>query len=468
MRQKVDMPMRGVSMVKCADGLGGPRARTEVARMLRLLGSVEVWAGPGRLVVGSPRQQLLLAALAVDAGRTVPLDVLVDRMWGTEPPPQVRRTVHSYIARTRRLVEQLPAGADGPIRLAHTAGGYRLDIHPERVDLHRFRRLVDRARSATAVAQRGAALREAVALWRGDALIGLDGQWAQRVRRSWQHERVSAVVAWAEAELAAGDPSAVEGPVTELAAEFPLDEPLAGVLMRVFAAFGFKARALEAYAATRARLADELGVDAGPDLQEVHRALVRGELDPALPAVSAVTARSDRRAFATLPPSAAFPAFRGSPAEPPPAQLPPDLISFAGRDAQLAVLAAVAEQAASPSTGGVVAVLSGPAGIGKTALALYAAHRAAARFPDGQLYLDLHGTDPDARSFESAAPVRHLLDGLNVPAGRIPASPEVQTALPQPYGRPAPADRPRQRPRRRPGAAAAARLPRLPGAGHQP
>jgi DNA-binding SARP family transcriptional activator len=257
----------------------------------------------------------VLAALAVDAGRTVSVDALVDRVWGPEPPPNVRRTVHSYIARARRALERMPAGAGGPVRVVNAGGGYRLDIDPERVDLHRFRRLVGQARAMVAAAPRGAALREAVGLWRGDPLIGLDGSWVERVRRSWRHEWVSAVVAWAETELAVGDPGDARGVVTDLVAEFPLDESLAGVLMKLLAAGGRKAEALEHYTAIRDRLADELGIDPGPELRAVHRALLRGELDP-----------------------------RPRPAPPPPAQLPSDLATFTGhRPADLAALLTSAE-----------------------------------------------------------------------------------------------------------------------------
>src|SRR5262245_29552331 len=228
--------------------------------MLRLLGPVEVSGAPGP-TADSPRQRLVLAALAVDAGRPVPVEVLVDRVWGAEPPPRARRTLHSYIARTRRVLAATPE----PVRLDGRGGSYLLRVDPQRVDLHRFRWLVGQAREeACPPGRRVDLLREAVALWRGPPLAGLDSAWARRMRESWQHERVAATVAWADAELAAGDPAAAVRPVADLAGEHPLAEPLTAALMRLLARAGRAAEALRCYQDIRHRLADELGIDPGP------------------------------------------------------------------------------------------------------------------------------------------------------------------------------------------------------------
>ena len=152
-----------------------------------LLGPVEIWAASDRLVAGTPRQCTVLAVLAADVGRLVPVDALVDRVWGDDPPERARRTLHTYIARIRRLIEQVSAAADRPAGLVRRAGGYALDLPPGQVDLHRFRRMVQQAADpACDDAHRLTLLRGALRMWRGDALAGVPGDWADRTRRSWQ------------------------------------------------------------------------------------------------------------------------------------------------------------------------------------------------------------------------------------------------------------------------------------------
>src|SRR5215475_2386791 len=108
----------------------------------RLLGPVEVWAVSGQIEVGPPRQCAVLAALAADAGRPVPIDALVRRVWGDNPPERARRTLHTYVTRIRRIVEQAGPVGDRPAGVLLQTAGYLLDVDPDRVDLHRFRRLV--------------------------------------------------------------------------------------------------------------------------------------------------------------------------------------------------------------------------------------------------------------------------------------------------------------------------------------
>jgi DNA-binding SARP family transcriptional activator len=238
-----------------------------------ILGSVEMWEAGAPVPLGPLRQRAVLAALLVDCGHVVPVDTLVDRVWGAEAPERAARTLHTYIARLRRLV--------GPDRLVRRPGGYLLEIDPDRVDLQRFRRLVARAGEAlTDPADRLARLREAVVLWRGQPLAGIGGDWAERMRRTWQQERIDAVVAWADAELRAGDPAVVCPTLRELVEEHPLVEPLVEVLMRALAGTGRSAEALQQYAALRERLTDELGADPTPELQATHQALLRNEPTP--------------------------------------------------------------------------------------------------------------------------------------------------------------------------------------------
>ncbi|GIJ43399.1 XRE family transcriptional regulator [Virgisporangium aliadipatigenens] len=348
----------------------------------QLLGPVELIGSPHRVDLGAPRQRAVLAALLVDVGRVVTPELIVDRVWGGEPPDGVRRSLHAYVARLRRALRE--AGT-GNVPLVHRSAGYTVDLPPERVDLHRFRDLAARGERES--------LRAALELWRGEPLAGITGHWADRMRRTWQRERLDTVAAWASAELSAGNPSAVLAPLTELVEEEPLAETLAATLMRALALAGRQAEALDRYTVTRQRLVEELGVDPGPALREAHRAILRGELGPeAAPAVS--------------PSATAVPA-----------QLPGEVAAFTGRDEELAALDAVLAEPGSTAVP--VAVVSGTAGVGKTALAVCWAHRARDRFPDGQLYADLRGYDPE-RPADPADVLAGFLLALGVPPMEIP------------------------------------------------
>jgi DNA-binding SARP family transcriptional activator len=365
-----------------------------------------VWAGDRPVDAGQPRQRTVLAALAVDAGRPVSPETLIDRVWGESPPPGARRSLHAHLARIRRTLAQ--AATDGDTAagrapaLALRSGGYMLDVDPQRVDVHRFRALVDRARAPTCDDRRRVALlAEALGLWRAEPLTGLTGEWVRRTRDTWSQQRPEAAVAWAHAQLRLGHPEAAVDALSALAAEHPLMEPLVAALMRVLYAVGRAAEALVRYAAIRERLADELGTDPGPELMSVHRGILRGDLAP--PAAATV---------------------------PVPAQLPSDMAGFAGRAEQLGQLDKLLDEADSEtSPAAPVFVISGTAGVGKTTLAVHWAHWVADRFPDGQLYVDLRGFDATGRVLSPQDAVRGFLGTLGVPPAGIPATFEAQTAL---------------------------------------
>ncbi|MBU2667829.1 tetratricopeptide repeat protein [Actinoplanes bogorensis] len=340
---------------------------------VRLLGPVEVWAGERRLSIGEPRQRAVLAALACEAGRVVTAETLIDRVWGEQPPARARHTLQSHLTRVRAALRQ--GGGDPLIR---RSGGYLLDLPADRVDLLRFRVLVAGAQGDVGV------LREAVRLWHGEPLAGLAGDWVAAMRSTWDTERLLAVVAWADAELESGDPAAVVGPLGVLVREHPLVEPLAVALMRALHAIGRTADALGQFDALRRRLADELGADPAQATRAAHAVILSG------------TAAGD----------------------PVPAQLPADVAGFAGRAEALKFLDQV------PS----LAVVGGSAGVGKTALAVHWAHRAAERFPDGRLYVDLRGFGPGG-PMDPGEAVRGFLGALGVPAPRIPAEAGAQSAL---------------------------------------
>jgi len=330
----------------------------------RLLGPVEVIASGQPVEVGPPQRCAVLAALAVDAGRPVTVETLIDRVWGDQSPERVRRALHAHVTRIRRLLEHAGTADGRPARLLRRPGGYLLDIDPDRVDLHRFRRLLGQARDpGHADADRVLLLREALRLWHGEPLAGLAGLWITRTRQGWRQQHRDAVQAWACAELRVDNPAAVIGPLTDLVGEHPLLETLVAVLMRALYAAGHSAEALDLYTVTRNRLVEELGAEPGAELRRVHQAILRDDLG-----------KPD-------PPPAPSP----QPSRVVPAQLPRDVRGFAGRRDELAQLDALLSTAGEQGTSVVISAVAGTAGVGKTALAVHWAHQVADRFPDGQL-----------------------------------------------------------------------------------
>jgi DNA-binding SARP family transcriptional activator/transcriptional regulator with XRE-family HTH domain len=247
----------------------------------RLLGPVEVWGAGWRVDAGQPRQRVVLAALLVDAGRLVTWASLIDRVWGDAPPAGARHALYAHVARVRRVLRQATEQGEEPPRLVSQAGGYVLEVDPGWVDLHRFRCLAQRAREPERTdAARVALLREAIGLWRGEPLAGLRGPWAARVRAAWCHEHLDTILAWSHAELAAGDPTTVIGPLTDLLDAYPLVEPVTATLMRALHAAGHTALALTCYTTTRRRLIDELGAEPGTELRATQQAILRAGHDP--------------------------------------------------------------------------------------------------------------------------------------------------------------------------------------------
>jgi DNA-binding SARP family transcriptional activator/tetratricopeptide (TPR) repeat protein len=372
----------------------------------QLLGPVQLRIA-GRLVdLGPAKQRTVLAALLVDPGRPLPTETLIDRVWGDDPPASARSALYSYAARLRRI---LSATADAePARLAFGAGGYRVTLAERHVDLCRFRQLIDMARDGDYEdEQRAAMLDEALGLWQGPALAGLPGDWVARTREVLNQQRLDAVVSWARIGLRLGRTDTLIGPLRAALSEHPLVEPLAATLMEALRRQGRSAEALDCYGATRRHLTTELGVEPGPELQRLHVAILRQETG----------ARADEPPANTARPLAV------------PAQLPLGVHGFVGRADAIARLDALLTQAEAEPNAVAVLALCGGAGIGKTALAIHWAHRVAERFPGGQLFVNLRGFDPTGEPLSSAVAVRLLLDGLGVPAERVPVSEAAQVGL---------------------------------------
>lgn len=358
----------------------------------RLLGQVEADVDGRRVELGHARQRCVLAVLLVDAGRVVPVGVVLDRVWSDRLPRNARVTLSGYVSRLRRLLAAVPE-----VGLTRQADGYRLAVDPMTVDLHRFRDLVAQARAATARDVGTTLFGEALALWRGQAFGTLDTPWLNCVRDELAAERLATELDRNDLALEQGQHVALLAELSAGAAAHPWDERLAGQLMLALYRCGRQAEALRHYDELRSRLADEVGIDPSPSLQRLHRRVLTADL--------------------TLAPVAGTPA---------PRQLPAPPGSFVGRSQELAQLDTLL--CGAPSTVVISAVL-GTAGVGKTALALHWAHRRADEFPDGQLYVNLRGFGTGDSVLSPAEAVRGFLDALGVPPHRIPAGLDAQAAL---------------------------------------
>ncbi|MDX8054482.1 BTAD domain-containing putative transcriptional regulator [Lentzea sp. BCCO 10_0798] len=355
----------------------------------RLLGPVEADVDGAQLELGHARQRCVLTALLVDADRTVPVDVLLERVWAGRLPGNARVTLSGYVSRLRQLLAVAGVG------LIRQADGYRLTVDPMAVDLHRFRALVTQA--AASRDNGPALLTEALELWRGPAFATLDTPWLDDVRDGLASERLAAELDRNDLALTLdqGQPTTMVSELSASAADNPWNERLAGQLMLALYRCGRQAEALHRYELLRSRLAHEFGVDPSPPLQHLHLRILRA--DPAL-AGTITTA---------------------------PRQLPAPPASFIGRTRELANLATI--RRASPSTMVTVAV-TGTAGVGKTALALHWAHQIADEFPDGQLYANLRGFDP-GNAIPPETAILGFLEALGVAPQRVPSSLDEQAAL---------------------------------------
>ncbi|MEV1069082.1 BTAD domain-containing putative transcriptional regulator [Streptomyces sp. NPDC050263] len=379
---------------------------------------------------GPPLRRTLLALLLAGAGSPVPLPEIVEALWADPPPARAVNMVHRHVGELRRLLEPgLPNRAEGGL-LLRSAGGYRLLAPPDSVDLLILRQLVGSARESLRrddPEQAVEAFADALALRRGPA-AGCPAQAPPHpVFRELDREYDAVVREAAGAALGCGRADRVLPALSGSAARHPLDEGLQALLIRALAATGRRARALEVFRATAARLTDELSVDPGPELLAAGRRAAAPEPQPG----GAPGARE---------PDAVPPDRPGTPPAAPagpvalpvrPAQLPPAIPVFAGRNAELERLRALltAPAPAAPAPAVVIGVIGGPAGVGKTALAVRLAHEVADRFPDGQLYVNLRGFDPTAPPLSPQAALRGFLDALGIPAARMPDGLDAQAAL---------------------------------------
>ncbi len=341
------------------------------------------------VVVGGARQRALLAVLLFNAGSPVSVSRLVDAVWDGTPPKSYLSNLHTYLSRLRERL-------DG-VQIDYVDSQYRLCLPAHALDLRVFQDEAEAGRQALAWgdhAEAATRFRAALALWRDRPLLDLGVHALEAEITQLEVARLNLVEECFDAELAAGRSGDLVGELEGAVAEHPTRERLCGQLMIALCGAGRQADALAVYRATRATLVEALGVEPGPELRELHEKILRGE---------------------TRPPA------RG---ESPVCQLPPEVADFAGRVAQLDDLtkALRADGATVP-----VVVLAGEPGVGKTALALRAAHRVRAEFPDGQLFTRLAGASPARK--KSADALAAMLRALGVAGPAIPDDLEERAAL---------------------------------------
>jgi DNA-binding SARP family transcriptional activator len=256
----------------------------------RLLGPLEVGIDGRVLDIGGQKQRVLLTVLVLSANQPVSRDVLVDRLWGERPPAGAQHTLEVYISRLRKALE--PA-AGGPVVLTRP-GAYVLRAAGERIDIRRFERLVGegrRARAAGAPDRAAADLREALALWRGAPLADVNDQsFAQAEIARLEELRASAIEDRIEADLALGCHGDVVCELEALAAAHPLRERLYQQLMIALYRCGQQTDALAVYHSARKTLVEELGIEPGPDLKRVERAILQQDISLDAPAITAIEA----------------------------------------------------------------------------------------------------------------------------------------------------------------------------------
>ncbi|MEV8436592.1 BTAD domain-containing putative transcriptional regulator [Actinosynnema sp. NPDC051121] len=344
-----------------------------MATEFRVLGPLEV-SHDGRLVpLPAGQARVLLATLLLRANQVVPVDDLVERLWDDPggDPARRRAALHMAVTRLRQSLDVVDVVRTAP-------GGYVADVRPDALDLHRFRSLAGERRFA-----------EALELWRGAPLSDVRSDVLHREEVApLLEERLTVVEQRIDADLAAGRAPELVAQLRSLTRRHPLRERFWGQLMLALYRSDQPAEALAAYRSVSALLAEELGVDPGPQLQDLHQRILTNGLGRATPV---------------------------------PRHIPADTPLFVGRADELRRLDAGIDQGA--------VVIGGAAGMGKTALAVHWAHRVAERFPDGRLHVNLRGFGPNGAPVEPDEAIRGFLDALGVAPEQVPPTPQARVGL---------------------------------------
>jgi DNA-binding SARP family transcriptional activator len=355
-----------------------------------ILGPLRARRGEQPIRLSAPMPRMLLGVLLTRANTPVPVDVLVDALWTGERDPRAAKKLQLHVHRLRRLL-------DDPGRIRFDNGGYTLRVDPGELDAERFESALAEGTDIEEPVRAVGVLRTALRLWRGDPFSDITDLPLLRAEADRLTERrLTGLAQLYGAELACGHANAIIPELVELAARHPMREQLQGLLMTALYQAGRQAEALEVYHRTRHALVEQLGLEPGNELQRLEHAILTG--DPMLEAPTGPLIT--------------------------PAQLPADVTDFTGRRAQLATVSHLAT--ASDRVATVLVAITGKAGVGKTTLAVRAAHRLRVQYPDGQLFVDLRA---HAHPLTPADVLARFLRSLGVDRTAIPDDTEERAAL---------------------------------------
>jgi DNA-binding SARP family transcriptional activator/tetratricopeptide (TPR) repeat protein len=380
---------------------------------IRLLGALTAERGCRPIDIGPARQRVGLAILTTRLGRPVPVDRLVAGIWGEEAPRSAEQSVYTYIAGLRRAFEP-DRGLREPSRLlAGTSAGYVLCLESSHVDALLFAERVGEARRAQGDGDDLQALRlldQALAMWHGTALSGLPGPFAEAERARLEDLRLTALEHRADSLLRLDRPHEVADELRDLSRRNPLRERVRELLMMALFRSGYRAEALQVYEEGRVLLAEELGLSPGEGLRRCHEIVLRAD-EPSLATTTLVSVSG-------VPESATQT----------PHQLPRPLAEFVGRVRETVRLkerlAPWDESPPSP-----LVVVSGPPGVGKSALVARVADMVRDRFPDGQLYVNCRGATPELPALTALDVLGRFLRGLEVQPQVVPTDLDEAAAM---------------------------------------